>query len=136
MEFDSLNIYYYVKDASSLNGITFNENSNDLECKNLDKNIKKCSVNKDHFVQNVNKYYFTKHTNHLNGKSNSYEAPPIKVIVKSSFKTFVIVLLIICGIVGLLVLYFVIMHIRAKRPSFETKTSIDDIKHVRLIETE
>ena len=133
---DSLNIYYYVKDASSLNGITFNENSNDLECENLDKNIKKCSVNKDHFVQNVNKCYFTKHTNHLNGKSNSYEAPPIKVIVKSSFKTFVIVLLIICGIVGLLVLYFVIMHIRAKRPSFETKTSIDDIKHVRLIETE
>lgn len=133
---DSLSIYYYMEEASGLDGITFNENSNDLECENLNKKIKKCTVNKDHFVQNINKFYFTKHTNHLNGKSISYEAPPIKVIVKSSIKTFIIVLLIIFGIVGLLVLYFVIMHLRSKRPNFETKTTIDDIKHVALIETE
>ena len=36
---------------------------------------------KSHFDGLRSGYYFTKHTNHLGGKSTSYEAPPIKVIL-------------------------------------------------------
>ena len=78
---DSLTIEYNLENAKSLKGMTFNENAPDLECENINKNWKSCTVPKSHFEGLENGYYFTKHQNHLNGKSISYEAPPVKVIL-------------------------------------------------------
>ena len=134
---ESLTVFFFMKEANALDGITLNENSTDLECENVNKILKKCTVNKDHFFQNINQLYFSKHKNHLNGKSVSYEVPPIKVILETSYTTFIVVLFIICLIVGLLVLAFVIMHIRGKKPNFEIeKFDKSNPKHIPLVESE
>ena len=39
---------------------------------------------KSHFEGKETGYYFLKHTNHLNGKSTSYEGVPVKVILDGS----------------------------------------------------
>ena len=76
-----LTVYYHLEHPESLKGITLNEDSEDLQCQNLGKEIKRCKVPKSHFNGKGSGYYFTKHSNHLGGKSFSYEAPPIKVIL-------------------------------------------------------
>ena len=78
---DSLTLEYYSENADCLNGMTFNENAPDLECENINKRLKRCTVPKSHFKGLESGYYFTKHQNHLNGKSISYEVPPVKVIL-------------------------------------------------------
>lgn len=83
-EKDSLTIEYYIENPDSLTGITFNENEDDLVCETVGKGAKRCTVPKSHFKGKNNGYYFTKHQNHLSGKSFSYEAPPIKVILSNS----------------------------------------------------
>lgn len=47
----------------------------------LGREIKRCKVPKNHFDGKKSEYYFTKHSNHLDGKSLSYETPSIKVIL-------------------------------------------------------
>ena len=83
-EKDSLTIEYYIRNPASLTGITFNEKKGDLACENLGQMAKRCSVPKSHFEGKNSGYYFTKHQNHLSGKSFSYEAPPVKVILSKS----------------------------------------------------
>ena len=81
---DSLIIEYAMESPKDLVGITFNEEANDLTCQTIGKQIKRCTVPKSHFEGKKNGYYFTMHSNHLNGKSYSYDAPPVKVILNDS----------------------------------------------------
>ena len=78
---DLLIIEYIIEDPNYLTGITFNENEKDLVCQNVGREMKRCIVPKSHFKGKKSGYYFTKHQNHLNKKSSSYEALPIKVIL-------------------------------------------------------
>ena len=78
---DILTVDYHIENPDSLTGITLNEDAEDLICEDLDREIKRCKVPKSHFNGKESGYYFTKHTNHLDGKSISYEAPPIKIIL-------------------------------------------------------
>ena len=80
---DSFIVEYFLEEAKSIKGVTFNEKAKDLDCEDFDKNVKRCTVTKDHFKGQKSDFYFTKHSNHIGGKSISYEAPPIKVILKS-----------------------------------------------------
>jgi len=81
---DSFTIEYFIENPDSLTGITFNENQPDLACEDVGRQGKRCTVAKSHFSGKSTGYYFTKHQNHLNKKSFSYEAPPIKVILPDS----------------------------------------------------
>ena len=78
---DILTVDYHIENPDSLKGITLNEDAEDLVCETLGREIKRCKVPKSHFNGKGSGYYFTKHTNHLDGKSFSYEAPPIKIIL-------------------------------------------------------
>ena len=80
---DSLSVNYHIEVANDLTGLTFNENKGDLTCQKI-KKITKCTVPKSHFEGKETGYYFLKHTNHLNGKSTSYEGVPVKVILDGS----------------------------------------------------
>ena len=81
---DSLTIDYFLENPDAVNGISFNDKAKDLECKEVGRRIKRCTVPKSHFKGEKTGYYFTKHTNHLNKKSVFYEAPPINIILPSS----------------------------------------------------
>ena len=76
-----LTVDYVLEEPDSLTGITFNEDAEDLVCETLGKETKRCKVPKSHFNGKESGYYFTKHSNFLDGKSFSYEAPPIKIIL-------------------------------------------------------
>ena len=78
---DILTVDYHIENPDSLTGITLNEDAEDLICEDLGREIKRCKIHKSHFNGKESGYYFTKHTNHLDGKSFSYEAPPIKIIL-------------------------------------------------------
>ena len=78
---DILTVDYIVGKRDLLTGITFNEDADDLICETIDYANKRCIVPKSHFNGKKSGYYFTKHSNHLNRKSVSYEAPAIKVIL-------------------------------------------------------
>ena len=56
----------------------------DLNCEIIRKIFLRCTVPKSHFQGMKSGFYFTKHTNHLNGKSISYEGKPVKVILDQS----------------------------------------------------
>lgn len=114
---DSLTIeYYFDKSPRDVKGLTFNKNSTDLECTDSGK-IKKCKVPKSHF-QGKSGYYFIMHSNHLNGKSFSYEVPPIKVILEGTNNennTFIIIIIsIIIVIIILAVIIFLICLCRKR----------------------
>ena len=81
---DSLIIEYGIENPNSLVGISLNENADDLNCNTIGGEVKRCTVSKSHFAGKKNGYYFTKHNNHLGGKSTSYESPPVKVILYNS----------------------------------------------------
>jgi len=78
---DILTVDYHIENPDSLTGITLNEDAEDLTCEALSREIKRCKVPISHFNGKESGYYFTKHSNHLDGKSFSYEAPPIKIIL-------------------------------------------------------
>ena len=81
----NISILYNIETPNSLNGLTYNENEKDLVCEKIGKHMKKCEISKEHFKGKENGYYFIKHTNHLGKKTTSYEVPPIKVVLSSTF---------------------------------------------------
>ena len=78
---DTFNIIYHAGAPKNIQGITFNEDKEDLECENFGEYYKKCVVPKSHFEGKQGGYYFTKYTNPKGGKSISYEISPLKVIM-------------------------------------------------------
>ena len=78
---DTLYIYYSNESPRRFNGITFNENAEDLSCEILENKLKRCVVPKSHFEGKESGYYFTKHTNHLDSKSINYEVDPVYVFL-------------------------------------------------------
>lgn len=84
---NSFSIILYAGSPDDINGITFNEDKENLQCVKLGDYFKKCEVPKEHFEGKENDYYFTKHDINSQNKSISYEVPPVKVILtKSSSK--------------------------------------------------
>ena len=81
---DTLYVDYASEAENSLIGMTFNEDKGDLSCEIKPNRILRCTVTKSHFDGKKSGYYFTKHTNHKNGKSSFYESSPIKVILNDS----------------------------------------------------
>lgn len=66
------------------NGITFIENEGNLPCEKIKENYIECKVTKEHFKGKKSGYYFIKHDSHSGMKVDSYEVPPMKVILYSS----------------------------------------------------
>ncbi len=81
---NSYSIEFSTNSPDSLTGLTFNENKGDLSCQTGRNYFKACIVPKSHFEGKKTGYYFLKHTNHLHGKSTSYEGFPVKVILNGS----------------------------------------------------
>ena len=79
-----LYVYFRLQTVEGLNGLTYNEDAEDLTCEQIAKNRKKCEVTIKHFKGKKNGFYFIKHTNHKGTKTISYEVPPLKVILDSS----------------------------------------------------
>ena len=79
-----LYVYFRLEIVEGLNGLTYNEEADDLICEQIAKNRKKCEVTIKHFKGKKNGFYFIKHTNHKGTKTISYEVPPLKVILDSS----------------------------------------------------
>jgi len=79
---DLIIIDIYLGEPNGINGITFNENEEDLKCINL-KKIKRCQVPKEHFKGKNDGYYYIKYNNNLdfNTKSTAYKANPIVIII-------------------------------------------------------
>ena len=78
---DTLYIVYSSESADYLKGMTFNKDKGDLSCKKMKNSLLNCTIPKSHFEGKESGYYFTQHTNHLNGKSAFYESSPINVIL-------------------------------------------------------
>ena len=78
---NNISIIYNIENPNSLNGLSYNEDEEDLICEKVGSHIKKCEITKDHFKGNKDGLYFVKHTNHLGKKSISYEVQPVKVIL-------------------------------------------------------
>ena len=82
---------YKLKCPIYINGISFNENAEDLKCINL-LEIKRCKVPKEHF-NNINRtndeYYYIKINNNIdfNSKTISYSTNPIRVILPNTNNT-------------------------------------------------
>ena len=77
-------VEFFIEEPQLVNGLTFNEEADDLTCENVGIRIKRCIVPRNHFQNKESGYYFIKRTNHLNKKSFSYESRPIKVILPKS----------------------------------------------------
>ena len=73
-------IYYIMDSPEIAQNIKLNLDSEDLECEDLD-GTKKCIVPLTHFIGKETGYYYTYHSNHLNGSSIFYNAPPVYVIL-------------------------------------------------------
>ena len=82
---DTLYIDYDSGNTSHLKGITFNSDKEDLNCQKIPNGLLRCTVPKNHFEGKKSGYYFTRHTNHLDGKSTNYEGSPVKVILKNNY---------------------------------------------------
>ena len=80
---DTLYIDYASENEDYLKGITFNKDKYDLSCEKKENRLLRCFLHKSHFE--TSGYYFSKHTNHLGGKSTFYEVSPIKVILKGIY---------------------------------------------------
>ena len=82
---------YKLKCPIYINGISFNENAEDLKCINL-LEVKRCKVPKEHF-NNINgtngEYYYIKINNNIdfNSKTISYSTNPIRVILPNTNNT-------------------------------------------------
>ena len=79
---DLIIIDIFLEEPNGINGITFNENAEDLKCINLIK-IKRCQVPKEHFKGKNDGYYYIKYNNNLdfNTKSTSYNVNPIEIFI-------------------------------------------------------
>ena len=81
---DSFTIEYTIEDPEDAKGIKLNPDGNDLECTEFYHKLKICTVNKSHFENKTNGYYYTHHLNHLNKSIIYYESSPINVILTES----------------------------------------------------
>lgn len=86
-----MSIKYKLKCPIYIDGVSFNENAEDLKCINL-LEIKRCKVPKEHF-NNINgtndEYYYIKINNNIdfNSKTISYSTNPIRVILPNTNNT-------------------------------------------------
>ena len=75
---DSITIDFEMENPEKSTGIKLNPEGKELDCIN-GRVTKRCTVNKSHFENNKNGYYFTHHLNHLNNSIIFHEVSPIHV---------------------------------------------------------
>ena len=119
-EKDSIEIELLMENPNDLTGITFNENSEDLNC--VDQgNLKKCTVPKKHFKEEKKGYYYIKYNGYNNTKFISYENFPIKIILSEDEvknhdnKTLIIIISIFGTILLIAVIIFIIYCIKKRK---------------------
>ena len=87
LDFTSKKLYeidIFISDPNCLNGITFNEDEEDLKCENL-INIKRCNISKDHFKGKKNGLYHIKYYNqNFKNKAKSFFTNPISVTLSKT----------------------------------------------------
>ena len=122
---DSYQIDFYKHNPEKVNGITFNEEKEDLKCENL-INIKRCTVQKDHFKGKGNDYYYIKYNGYNNIKAIAYETIPVQVMLSNNSKNNKVA--IIFGIIGAIILvtitFAVIYFIFFKKKKAELEEKI------------
>ena len=77
---DSLTIRYIMTNPSLAKNIKLNPASSDLTCEDLE-GMKKCIINKDHFIGNQTGSFRTLHSNNLGELTSYYESSNISVIL-------------------------------------------------------
>ena len=86
---DRIDIIYYINNNYDYNSIRLNlESDKDLSCQNS-KNMKNCSVPKEHFAGKQSGNYYTYNLNSFADYSKSYELSPIKVIIPDTNETLI-----------------------------------------------
>lgn len=135
-EKNSIEIELLIENPNYLNGITFNENSEDLKCVDSG-NLKKCIVPRDHFKEEKKRYYYIKYNGFNNSKFNSYENFPIKIILPENDtdnvddnKTLIIIITVV-GVVLLIVIIIFVIRCIKKRNSDNLE---DDVKKSHIEE--
>ena len=78
---DSITIDFLMENPEKSTGIKLNPEGKELDCIN-GRVTKRCTVNKSHFENNKNGYYFTHHLNHLNNSIIFHEVSPIHVTLQ------------------------------------------------------
>ena len=121
-EKDSIEIELLMENPNYLNGITFDENSEDLKCVDSG-NLKKCIVPKEHFKEEKKSHYYIKYNGYNNNKFISYENYPIKIIlptneddddVDDDNKSLIIILSIVGAILLIAIIFFVIRYFKRR----------------------
>lgn len=116
-EKDSIEIELLMENPNYLNGITFDENSEDLKCVDSG-NLKKCIVPKEHFKDPKKRYYYIKYNGYNNNKFISYENFPVEIILsedEDDNKTLIIIFSIVGAILLIAIVFFVIRCIKKRK---------------------
>ena len=75
----TITIDFAMNHPENIRGIRFNNETNDLECTNINSNYKRCKIHKSHFRNKPNGYYYTRHANHNNNSIKFYESSPLHI---------------------------------------------------------
>ena len=133
-EKDSIEIELLMENPNYLNGITFDENSEDLKCVDSG-NLKKCIVPKEHFKDPKKRYYYIKYNGYNNNKFISYENFPVEIILsedEDDNKTLIIIFSIVGAILLIAIVFFVIRCIKKRKINdFEDnigKSKLEELK--------
>ena len=147
-QYDNLEI------LDKINGITFNEDEEDLKCEYMG-DIIRCKVSEDHFKGKNESHYYLKYNNlniDINNKTTSFFTSPIKVILSdnkdkdkdknksnesngSDGSNSILVISIVASIIIIIIIFFVIYIIikKSKIPKNESlKNDIKDMDYLSL----
>ena len=132
-EKDSIEIELLMENPNYLNGITFDENSEDLKCVDSG-NLKKCIVPKEHFKEEKKRYYYIKYNGYNNKKFISYQNFPIKIILSENEdddddNTTLIIIISVVGIVSFIAIIIFVIRCIKKRNSVNLE---DDVKNTKI----
>ena len=112
---ESCEIEIYMQNPEYIDGLTFNEEKEDLQCSNIG-NLKRCIVEKSHFEGKESGYYYIKYNGYNSTKTIAYEVQPIKVILtgsdddNDSDKSLLAILLGIIGTIVVIIILIVIIY--------------------------
>ena len=105
----------FMSEPNSLDGISFNENAENLKCDNL-VNIKRCNISKDHFKGKNDEYYYLIYEIPFSkNKTISYINSPVTVIFNkendnknNNWLVFIIIISIIASIIIIIAILIIV----------------------------
>ena len=136
-EKDSIEIELLMENPNYLNGITFDENSEDLKCVDSG-NLKKCIVPKEHFKEEKKRYYYIKYNGYNNKKFISYQNFPIKIILSENEdddddNTTLIIIISVVGIVLFIAIIIFVIRCIKKRNSVNLEDNVKNTKIEKMV---